>query len=382
MDRSTLDLSEHAERIRDLLRVITHALEHEYSCTPEQWTTFRGEMTEALQKAWGQHGLTDDHGWKQLEPAILVQAVRVVSEQQWNTDHNDVTAAFMVADELETMRRDDCSFNDGMKTSLAPGQIGDEAPRSDQGLTGTRALPTGTAEHTLLPIEFRECLGKLLNELPTALKVQLIEEAETRSRQRPLAQTCRMKQGSGRYPKGMQQEPSSTNKAIDEEHESTGQFSSCLQEDPTSRKRANVANSKEDILASTIAERTKDGWKRIATRTGGQASGQPLRRKNYPERRDTRAALSDLMWNELHQHIPKELGTVGKAVKYMLLFHPFTGMTSPRLLEMAEERRQGILEKRRINDTQNATEKLRGEKDRTMQPWHQPGLNASEDLQY
>ena len=193
---------------------------------------------EALQEAWGQHGLTDDHGWKQLEPAILVQAVRVVSEQQWNTDHNDVTAAFMVADELETMRRDDCSFNDGMKTSLAPGQIGDEAPRSDQGLTGTRVLPTGTAEHTLLPIEFRECLGKLLNELPTALKVQLIQEAETRSRQRPLAQTCRMKQGSGRYPKGMQQEPSSTNNAIDEEHESTGQFSSCLQEDPTSRKRA------------------------------------------------------------------------------------------------------------------------------------------------
>ena len=65
------------------------------------------------------------------------------------------------------------------------------------------------------------------------------------------------------------------------------------------------------------------------------------------------------MWNELHQHIPKELGTVGKAVKYMLLFHPFTGTTSPQLLEMAEKRRQGILEKRRINDTQNATEKLR-----------------------
>ena len=212
MDRSTLDisagrltenLSEHAERIKDLLRAITHALEHEYSCTPEQWTTFRGEMTEALQKAWGQHGLTDDHGWKQLEPDILVQAVRVVGEQQWNTDHNDVTAAFMVADELETMRRDDCSFNDGMKTSLAPGQIGNEAPRSDQGLTGTQALPTGTAAHTLLPNEFRECLGKLLNELPTALKVQLNQEAETRSRQRPLAQTCRMKQGNGRYPKGM-----------------------------------------------------------------------------------------------------------------------------------------------------------------------------------
>ena len=247
MDRSTLDisagrltenLSEHAECIKALLRAITHALEHEYSCTPEQWTTFRGEMTEALQKAWGQHGLTDDHGWKQLEPAILVQAVRVVGEQQWNTDHNDVTAAFMVADELETMRRDDCSFNDGMKTSLAPGQIGDEAPRSDQGLTGTRALPTGTAEHTLLPIEFRECLGKLLNELPTALKVQLIQEAETRSRQRPLAQTCRMKQGSGRYPKGMQQEPSSTNNAIDEEHESTGQLSSCLHYRPTPSKRA------------------------------------------------------------------------------------------------------------------------------------------------
>ena len=77
-----------------------------------------------------------------------------------------------------------------------------------------------------------------IRDRPKALKVQLIQEAETRSRQRPLAQTCRMKQGSGRYPKGMQQEPTSTNNAIDEEHESTGQFSSCLQEDPTSRKRA------------------------------------------------------------------------------------------------------------------------------------------------